>query len=209
MAARGCWNAAWWHFVDGDVDGGHTEDRQSMWCPSFPSTQYVTFECRWLVNDDGTAMWREEINFTLPCRAYFSSLRPVYSCTCPRMHHNFFCFCIFMLVQFHHNVDGFPPLECLIQAHQATGKTSFLLFADTLSFRKKKGEYEYRICEVHKVGIIYAFDFLHIWRHGKGGLTFYYRSAELLSKSDSITYSCTYSPCCDQQHLHPESCSIS
>ena len=43
---------AWWLFVD-DVDGGHTEDRQSMWCLSFP------FERRWLVDDDGIAMWRE------------------------------------------------------------------------------------------------------------------------------------------------------
>ena len=84
---------AWWHFVDGD---GHTEDGQSMWCLSFPSKKYATFERRWLGRwwRDCHVMWRNEL-FTLPFHAYFLYFWPVCSSTCPRTHHNFvFVFCI-------------------------------------------------------------------------------------------------------------------
>ena len=51
--------------------------------------------------------------------------------------------------------------ECLIQAHQAIGKNSIPFVCRYLELQKNRGEYEYHICEVHEVDIIYPFDFLH------------------------------------------------
>ena len=93
-----------------------------------------------------------------------------------------------------------------MQAHQATGKTQFLLFADTLSFRKIEESMSSVFVKCIQLA---SFSHLILSTIESMGLTFYYQSAELLFKSDPITYSCIYSPCCDQQHLHPESRSIS
>ena len=77
-----------------------------------------------------------------------------------------------------------------MQAHQATGKTIFLLFADTLSFRKIEESKSTIFVKCIKLA-----SFTHLifsTTESMGGTHFYCRSAELLSKSDPITYSCTY-----------------